>query len=122
MGLNNRVLFVNWYQLLAYSLKIYCLSIMTSKTTNLQDNIPFVEDKNPENIQVCVRMRPLLEPFEDEVAWEVDNQNSAIKTRPDLKNTLDTNKLKALTVSHSRYYNELLHQQQFTFGKFIWLN
>jgi hypothetical protein len=84
---------------------------MASKSNNNTENTLIVEDKNSENIQVCVRMRPLLEPYEDEIAWEVDYQNSAIKTRPDLKNTLDTNKLKALTVSHSRYYNELLHQQ-----------
>lgn len=43
------------------------------------------EDRPKENIQVCVRMRPLLEPYEDEVAWEIDKDHKIIKSRQNLK-------------------------------------
>lgn len=92
---------------------------MAAKNTNESNHVTFIEEKNPENIQVCVRMRPLLEPYEDELAWEVDNDNNVIKTRSDLKSVVDSNKIKALTASGSRYYNELLHQQIFTFGNIL---
>ena len=31
-------------------------------------------------IQVCIRMRPLLTPIEDEVSWEVDEQSNQIRS------------------------------------------
>jgi hypothetical protein len=33
-----------------------------------------------ESIQVCIRMRPILTPYEDEVAWTGDPENNTIST------------------------------------------
>ena len=33
-----------------------------------------------ENIQVCVRLRPLLKPHEDDIAWEANETNNTIFT------------------------------------------
>ena len=34
-----------------------------------------------ENIKVCIRMRPLLPPYEDEVVWEVNQKGQSIFTQ-----------------------------------------
>lgn len=33
---------------------------------------------NAEQIKVCIRLRPLLAPYEDEVAWGVDGKDNRI--------------------------------------------
>ena len=33
-----------------------------------------------EKIQVCVRMRPLLKPHEDDIAWQADENTNTILT------------------------------------------
>lgn len=90
---------------------------MATKSLNERAHTPSIDEKHPENIQVCVRMRPLLEPYEDEVAWEVDYQTKSIRTVPDFKNSLDINKLKSININNTRHYSELFHHQSFTFGK-----
>eukprot|EP00831_Metopus_contortus_P032054 TRINITY_DN25990_c0_g1_i1.p2 TRINITY_DN25990_c0_g1~~TRINITY_DN25990_c0_g1_i1.p2 ORF type:complete len:219 (-),score=46.77 TRINITY_DN25990_c0_g1_i1:149-805(-) len=45
--------------------------------------------KKKTSIEVAIRMRPLLLPFEDECAWKVDSPNGAISTINNLQPTLD---------------------------------
>lgn len=71
-----------------------------------------------ERIQVCVRMRPLLQPFEDEVAWEIDQENRSIYPINQMKllNTkVDVMKLKTRDLAVRRY-SEMNSGQQFTYG------
>lgn len=45
---------------------------------------------NAEQIRVCIRMRPLLSPYEDEEAWSVNQRESKIFSNNNtLSNTLD---------------------------------
>ena len=71
-----------------------------------------------ERIQVCVRMRPLLQPFEDEVAWEIDSETRSIYPINQMKllNTkVDVMKLKTRDLAVRRY-SEVNSGQQFTYG------
>jgi hypothetical protein len=92
---------------------------MASKTLNERHHASSPEERDPENIQVCVRMRPLLEQYEDEAVWEIDYKTKTIYTKPDFKNSLDLNKLKSININHTRHYSELFHNQSFTFGNLI---
>ena len=68
-------------------------------------------DETPSNpIEVIIRMRPLLEPFEDEVAWEIDEENNAIKSR------LENFDVKSLNLSHPKFYAEFASAQRFFYG------
>jgi hypothetical protein len=45
---------------------------------------------NAEQIKVCIRMRPLLPPYEDEDVWGVDyKENKIYSLNTNLANTLD---------------------------------
>ena len=69
------------------------------------------EDNGPGNpIEVIVRMRPLLETFEDEVVWEVDEENNAIKSKTE---NID---FSTLNMSHPKYLNEFANTQKFVYG------
>lgn len=71
-----------------------------------------------ERIQVCVRMRPLLKPAEDEVAWDIDPENNAIfpiNTMKLLNTKTDVMKLKTRDLV-ARRYSEANSGQQFSYG------
>jgi len=68
---------------------------------------------NEGNIEVCVRMRPLLEPYEDEVVWEIDEANKTIKSK------IENLDLKSLNLSHSKFYNDYTNTQRFVYGRFF---
>jgi DNA repair photolyase len=40
--------------------------------------VPPVNKLNAEQIKVCIRIRPLLPPYEDEEAWGVENKENKI--------------------------------------------
>lgn len=72
-----------------------------------------------ERIQVCVRMRPLLKPFEDEIAWNVDKRTNTISPSSNsakLANPkTDIMKLKTRDLALRRY-SETNSGQQFSYG------
>jgi len=61
------------------------------------------------NIEVCVRVRPLLEPYEDEVVWDVDETSRTVRTR------IDNIDLRSLNLSHSKFYNDSSSAQRFAY-------
>lgn len=69
------------------------------------------KDESPANaIEVIVRMRPLLEPYEDEIVWEVDEDSNIIKSR------IENFDIKTLNLSHPKFYSEFGSGQKFAFG------
>jgi len=68
------------------------------------------KDESPANaIEVIVRMRPLLEPYEDEIVWEVDEENNTIKSK------IENFDVKTLNLSHPKFYSEFGSSQRFVF-------
>ncbi len=71
------------------------------------------KDESPANaIEVIVRMRPLLEPYEDEIVWEVDEETNTIKSK------IENFDVKTLNLSHPKFYSEFGSSQRFVFGMF----
>lgn len=64
------------------------------------------------NIEVCVRVRPLLEPYEDEVVWEADENSRTIRAR------IDNVDLRSLNLSHPKFYNDSSSSQRFAYGTY----
>lgn len=48
-----------------------------------------VKNKNRQSIQVAIRMRPLLLPYEDACAWSTDESSNSIATIPNIPNPLE---------------------------------
>ena len=86
-------------------------STRTSTSFFVQSTDSPREERTSNNIEVCVRMRPILEPYEDEIVWEVDEATKTIKAKAE---NLD---VKSLNLSHPKFYNEFSNTQKFTFGK-----
>ena len=48
-------------------------------STVVTKNIPKLDSKNlNKNIEVAVRMRPILQEFEDQEVWEINHDNNKI--------------------------------------------
>jgi len=54
-------------------------------------------------------MRPLLEPYEDEVVWEIDEESKTIKSK------IENVDLKSLNLSHPKYYSDFANTQKFIY-------
>ncbi|KRX02340.1 Regulator of chromosome condensation 1/beta-lactamase-inhibitor protein II [Pseudocohnilembus persalinus] len=91
-----------------------------------QDN-PQNAENTVQNIQVSVRMRPLLKEFEDQEIWDIDNKNQIIYSQleninqVDLMSQKNPAKLQETYQLLKRRYGEQ-QKYRFMFGKLIFVN
>lgn len=76
--------------------------------------------KRREAIQVCVRMRPLLRPYEDEEVWNIDPSRNTISSvsTPLLATPLDLSQISLSSLKERdirRRYTDFLGSQTFNF-------
>jgi Kinesin motor domain/Regulator of chromosome condensation (RCC1) repeat len=79
--------------------------------------------KRKENIKVCIRMRPLLRPYEDEEIWSIDK--NSISSRPIPLNPMDLSSASFVSLKERdirRRYADSLGQNSFTFDHIYSIN
>lgn len=85
--------------------------------------------QSEESIRVCIRVRPLLKPYEDEEAWIIDTKKNTISSANIRTDTVALSQsiqssdplanLNAMIKENKRRYYENSNSQVFAFGKFI---
>lgn len=60
-----------------------------------------------DSIKVCIRMRPLLKPYEDEEAWVVDDRTHTVMSMQGQKQEAG-NSYSAFVPSNNSYINEAM--------------
>lgn len=71
---------------------------------------PGGEEKTTNNIEVCVRVRPILQPYEDEIAWEIDENTNSIRSK------MENMDIRSLNLSQPRSFSDF-SLQRFIYGK-----
>lgn len=66
-------------------------------------------NNDDDSIKVCIRLRPLLKPYEDEEVWNINEQTNTIFSSTGQKN--DANNFSAFAPSNSSFTNDTMFLQ-----------